>query len=71
MEQQYYKEAKPGEMAMRRCGCYFEYCDGCCNSCDKTNQQASSTTSIKLDQSITSDRTYPDAFYLYKNKLEG
>lgn len=71
MTQNQFYEAKPGEMAVRRCGSYFVSCNGCCNSCTITNHNTSSTTAIRLDQTVTSDRTYPDAFYLYKNKLEG
>lgn len=47
----------PGVKATRRCGNYFEYCDGCCNSCEKCNYEASDHTTLTYQ--TATDSTTP------------
>ena len=44
-----------GQKAVRRCGNYFEYCDGACNSCPKGQCTASDHT--VLTYQTTTDKT--------------
>ena len=52
----------PGEFRIRRCGCYWEYCNGCCNSCDKSERYTSDHTTMLGNGTYCSDSTYPEAF---------
>lgn len=52
----------PGELRIRRCGCYWEFCNGCCNSCDKGKCYTSDHTTMLGDETYTSDSTTPKAF---------
>ena len=52
----------PGEFRVRRCGCYWEYCNGCCNSCNKSKFYTSDHTTILGTGSYVSDSTSPKAY---------
>ena len=52
----------PGEFRIRRCGCYWEYCDGCCNSCDKNECYTSDHTIMLENGTYCLNSTYPKAF---------
>ena len=52
----------PGEFRIRRCGCYWEYCDGCCNSCDKSKFYTSDHTTMLGTGTYVSDSTAPEAY---------
>ena len=47
----------PGQIAIRKCGCYWEYCDGCCNSCEKNECYTSNHTTLSKHSTYTSDST--------------
>lgn len=52
----------PGEFRIRRCGCYWEYCNGCCNSCDKSKFYTSDHTTMLETGPYVSDSTAPKAY---------
>lgn len=49
-DNQYFMEPPVGQKGLRRCGNYFEYCEGNCNSCTKNNFYATDHT--VLDQTL-------------------
>lgn len=57
-----YADEAPGEFRIRRCGCYWEYCNGCCNSCDKSNFYTSDHTTMLETGPYVSDSTAPKAY---------
>lgn len=61
----------PGEFRIRRCGCYWEYCDGCCNSCDKSKFYTSDHTTMLGTGPYVYDSTAPSGYldpgYPYRN----
>ena len=52
----------PGEFRIRKCDCYWEYCNGCCNSCDKSKFYTSDHTTMLGTGSYVSDSTAPKAY---------
>lgn len=57
-----YTDEAPGEFRIRRCGCYWEYCNGCCNSCNKSKIYTSDHTTMLENGTYCSDSTAPKAF---------
>lgn len=52
----------PGQLAIRKCGCYWEYCDGCCNSCEKNEYYTSNHTTLSKHSTYTTgDSTAPSS----------
>lgn len=52
----------PGELRIRRCGCYWKYCNGCCNSCSDGKFYITNKTTTLSHGSYVSDSTAPSGY---------